>query len=59
MQTLKATALALLVITLATAGYVALLRNGNPRIEAKCISQGGQVIVAPGEASRCLLPAAR
>ena len=59
MQTLKATTIALLVIILATACYVALLRNGNPRIESRCIAQGGQVIVAPGELSRCLLPAAR
>jgi hypothetical protein len=57
MQTLKATAIALLVITLATAGYAALLHNGNVRIEAKCAAQGGQVITTPGEISRCLLPA--
>lgn len=55
-QTLKATAIALLVITLATAGYVALLRNGNARIEAKCQASGGQVLVTPGQVSRCLLP---
>jgi len=58
-QTLKATAIALLVITLATAGYVALLRNGNARIEAKCQASGGQVLVTPGQVSKCLLPAAR
>ena len=58
MQTLKATAIALLVITLATAGYATLLRHGNSRIEAKCITRGGQLIVAPGQVSRCLLPAA-
>jgi hypothetical protein len=57
MQTLKATAIALLVITLATAGYAALLHNGNARIEAKCAAQGGQFITAPGEISRCLHPA--
>jgi len=58
-QTLKATAIALLVITLATAGYVTLLRNGNARIEARCTAQGGQVLVTPGQVSKCLLPAAR
>ena len=59
MQTLKATAIATLVILLATAGYAALLTNANARIEARCAAQGGQVIVTPGEVSRCLRPAAR
>ena len=59
MQTLKATAIALLVITLATAGYAALLHNGNARIEAKCAGRGGLVVVTPGKVSRCLLPIAR
>lgn len=58
MQTLKATIIALLVITLAAAGYAALLHNGNARIEARCLEQGGQVLRTPGEVSRCLLPAA-
>jgi hypothetical protein len=51
------TIIALLVITLATVGYGALLHNGNARIEAKCADQGGQIITAPGEISRCLRPA--
>lgn len=59
MQTLKATAIALLIITLATVGYAALLHNGNARIEAKCAGRGGQVLVTPGQVSRCLLPIAR
>ena len=59
MQTLKAYAIALLVIMLATAGYAALLHNGNARIEAKCAGRGGQVLVAPGPVSRCLRPATR
>jgi hypothetical protein len=58
MQTLKATAIATLLIILATAGYVTLLRNGNARIEARCAAQGGQVLVTPGQVSRCLRPAA-
>jgi len=59
MQTLKATAIALLIITLATAGYVALLHNANARTEAKCQAAGGQVLMTPGDFSKCLLPAAR
>ena len=59
MQTLKATVIALLVISLATAGYAALLHNGNSRIEARCADRGGQVLVTPGKVSQCLLPAAR
>lgn len=59
MQTLKATAIALLIITLATAGYAALLTRANARIEAKCAAQGGQALVTPGQPTRCLLPAAR
>jgi hypothetical protein len=59
MQTLKATAIATLVIILATAGYVALLHNGNGRIEARCAELGGQALVTPGQPTRCLLPAAR
>ena len=58
MQTLKATAIATLLIILATAGYVTLLRNGNARFEARCAAQGGQVLVTPGQVSRCLRPAA-
>jgi hypothetical protein len=59
MQTLKATAIATLVIILTIAGYVALLNRANDRIETRCSAQGGQVLVTPGEVSRCLLPPAR
>jgi hypothetical protein len=59
MQTLKATAIAILVIALATASYAALLNTGNARIEARCTARGGQVLVTPGEVARCLLPPTR
>ena len=59
MQTLKATAIAILLIAMATAGYAALLNTGNARIEARCTARGGQALVTPGEVSRCLLPTAR
>ena len=59
MQTLKATAIAILVIALATAGYAALLTNANAKIESRCTARGGQVLVTPGEVARCLLPTAR
>ena len=58
MQNLKATAIATLLIILATAGYAALLNTGNAHIEARCAAQGGQVLVTPGQVSRCLRPAA-
>jgi hypothetical protein len=46
-------------ITLAAAGLFLLLNRANVRFEARCQQQGGQVLRAPGEVSRCLLPAAR
>ena len=57
MQTLKATAIALLVITLATVGYALLLNSANAKIEARCAANGGQVLVMLGEVSKCLQPA--
>jgi hypothetical protein len=45
------------VIILIALGTLSLLHSGNARIEAKCAAQGGQVITAPGEISRCLRPA--
>jgi hypothetical protein len=36
---------------------VGLLSLTNPRIEAKCVAKGGQVIVRPGNVSSCLYPA--
>ena len=47
------------VMMLVTAGLVLLINATNVKVEAKCVAQGGQVIVTPGEVSRCLLPAAR
>ena len=45
------------------AGFVLLLIAAsmlsvtNPRLEAKCQSAGGQVLVRPGQISSCLYPA--
>jgi hypothetical protein len=36
---------------------VGLLSLTNPRIEAKCVAKGGQVIARPGNVSSCLYPA--
>jgi hypothetical protein len=36
---------------------VGLLSVTNPRIEAKCVAKGGQVIARPGNVSSCLYPA--
>jgi len=35
----------------------AVLHFRNPQIEAKCIANGGQVLVTPGHLSSCLYPA--
>jgi acyl-coenzyme A thioesterase PaaI-like protein len=40
-------------------GYLTMLNRANVKIEARCLAQGGQVIVTPGEVSRCLLPPTR
>jgi hypothetical protein len=59
-QNLKAAAVYALTfgfIILIALGALPLLERGNARIEAKCAAQGGQVITAPGEISRCLRPA--
>jgi hypothetical protein len=36
---------------------VGLLSVTNPKIEAKCVAKGGQVIARPGNVSSCLYPA--
>lgn len=36
---------------------VGLLSLTNPRIEAKCVAKGGQVLARPGNVSSCLYPA--
>ena len=46
-------------IILLAVGYWTLLNRANDRIESRCTAQGGQVLVTPGEVSRCLLPTAR
>lgn len=47
------------VIILLAIGLGALINQGNVKIEARCLEQGGQVLRTPGEVSRCLLPPAR
>ena len=47
------------VIMLVAVGIATLINGANVKIEARCIEQGGQVLVTPGEVSRCLLPTAR
>jgi hypothetical protein len=61
-QNLKAVAAYALVagMLVLLAGAVGALNvHANVRIEARCQEQGGQVLVTPGELSRCLLPTAR
>jgi len=52
-------ALASGIIVALLAGSVMLINQGNVRIEARCQDAGGQVLRAPGEVSRCLLPPTR
>ena len=47
------------VIMLMAVGIATLTNRANVKIEARCTAQGGQVIVTPGQVSRCLLPTAR
>ena len=47
------------VIMLVIFGLSFAIRATNVKIEARCIAQGGQVLVTPGEVSRCLLPPTR
>ena len=47
------------VMMLVAFGLALAIKATNVKIEARCIAQGGQVLVTPGEVSRCLLPPAR
>ena len=47
------------VLVLTALGLVILINGANVKVEAKCQAAGGQVLVTPGELSRCLLPTAR
>jgi len=47
------------VMMLVAFGLALAIKATNVKIEARCIAQGGQVLVTPGEVSRCLLPTAR
>ena len=51
--TVFATIFGLVIIGLA----FVVLHFRNPQIEAKCIANGGQVLVTPGRMSSCLYPA--
>jgi len=60
MQTLKTAAISTTIvggILLMVIGYVGLLNRANAKIEARCAANGGQVLVTPGDISRCLQPA--
>ena len=47
------------VIIVLSIGVATLINRANVKIDSRCTSQGGQVLVTPGEVSRCLLPTAR
>ena len=52
-------ALALGAVVLLGLGLAQGIKGANVKVEARCSAQGGQVIVTPGQVSRCLLPIAR
>lgn len=56
---LATTALVFGLIVLMALGLAQVIKSANVKMEARCAAQGGQVIVTPGEVSRCLLPASR
>ena len=47
------------VMVLVAFGLSLAIKATNVKVESRCIAQGGQVLVTPGEVSRCLLPIAR
>ena len=47
------------VMVLVALGLSLAIKATNVKVGARCIAQGGQVLVTPGEVSRCLLPTAR
>jgi hypothetical protein len=47
---------ALAVIAVTGLAWYFLLQHGNARIEARCLSNGGEVLQRPGQVSYCLLP---
>lgn len=55
---LSCLALALGAVVLLGLGLSQGIKAANVKVEARCIAQGGQVIVTPGKVSQCLLPAA-
>lgn len=47
------------VMVLVAFGLSLAIKATNVKVEARCTAQGGQVLVTPGQVSRCLLPIAR
>lgn len=56
---LSCLALALGTAVILGLGLLHGIKAANVKVEARCIAQGGQVIVTPGKLSQCLLPIAR
>jgi hypothetical protein len=56
-RTIRIYATATLVIVAIAVGYALLLKTANAKVEARCAANGGQVLVTPGDVSRCLQPA--
>ena len=44
------------IILLIAVGILQMTNRVNLKIEAKCMSESGQVLRTPGELSKCLLP---
>jgi hypothetical protein len=59
LEQVAVTALVFGICCLLAIGIANLTNRANVKIEARCIAQGGQVLVTPGEVSRCLLPTVR
>jgi hypothetical protein len=51
---LKPWLIGLTVVLLTGLGWYFLLQHGNARIEARCLSKGGEVLQRPGQVSYCL-----
>lgn len=47
------------LVVMVTLGLVVATTAVNVKVESRCTARGGQVIVTPGQVSKCLLPAAR
>lgn len=56
-RAIRAYSIAALVIIAIAVGYALLLKTANAKVEARCAANGGQVLVTPGDVSKCLQPA--